>query len=436
MTATQVFMYDSTNEWAIPSTAKIVAYYEYGDFANYNAAKAAHPNAVLVPIDPRGVPGSLIYDCEPGAVWPPSKAASLAAGDRQAGKYPTIYMSISNITAVTGALAAVGLHFSLDLNDPHGCFMFAAGYTDTPYLYPGSAGTQFEGGITAPYDITETNGIWPYCILGLTPPGLPGPLPLSTGATEIIGFAPSFDGKGGWYADNKGAVFQKGDAEYLGGVNKGAKGAPASLNQPIVAIMSHPSKMAYWLVAADGGIFPFGTAFEGSTGNVHLNKPIVGGAPSPTGNGYWLVASDGGVFEFGDARPHGSLGSTQLNKPVVGMSGSPDGGGYWLVASDGGIFPFGDAGFHGSLGNVKLNQPAVGMTSTPAGDGYWIVAADGGVFPMGAAKYFGSTGNVHLNEPINHIAHSHDGKGYWLTATDGGMFNFGDAEFLGASGAV
>jgi len=34
---------------------------------------------------------------------------------------------------------------------------------------------------------------------------------------------------------------------------------------------------AYFLVAADGGVFPFGSAhFFGSTGNIKLNQPIVG----------------------------------------------------------------------------------------------------------------------------------------------------------------
>ena len=58
----------------------------------------------------------------------------------------------------------------------------------------------------------------------------------------------------------------------------------------------------YWMVAADGGIFSYGSArFFGSTGALRLNQPIVGMAPTPSGNGYWLVASDGGMFSFGDA---------------------------------------------------------------------------------------------------------------------------------------
>src|SRR5258708_5150688 len=116
--------------------------------------------------------------------------------------------------------------------------------------------------------------------------------------------------------------------------------------------------------------------------------------------GYYLVASDGGVFPFGGAVGYGSTGGLRLNRPIVAMAVTPSGHGYWLVASDGGIFPFGDAGGFGSLGNVRLNAPIVGIAVTPSGKGYWLVASDGGIFPFGDAGGFGSTGNVRLNKPI------------------------------------
>ena len=62
-----------------------------------------------------------------------------------------------------------------------------------------------------------------------------------------------------------------------------------------------------------------------------------------TKRGYYLVAADGGVFSFGSARFFGSTGAMKLNQPIVGMAVTRDGGGYWLVASDGGVFSFGDA---------------------------------------------------------------------------------------------
>ncbi len=53
---------------------------------------------------------------------------------------------------------------------------------------------------------------------------------------------------------------------------------------------------------------------------MHLNKPIVGMAVMPDNGGYWLVASDGGIFPFGDAPGYGSEGGTHLNQPIVGMA--------------------------------------------------------------------------------------------------------------------
>ena len=112
--------------------------------------------------------------------------------------------------------------------------------------------------------------------------------------------------------------------------------------------------------------------------------------------GYWQVAADGGVFTFGSAGFYGSTGSMKLNKPVVGMAADPDHRGYWLVASDGGVFAFGDAGFYGSTGSIKLNKPIVAMIPTLDGGGYWLIASDGGVFAFGDAPFYGSTGGDNL----------------------------------------
>ena len=198
-----------------------------------------------------------------------------------------------------------------------------------------------------------------------------------------------------------------------------------------------PTPAGYWLVAADGGIFPFGSAIGfGSTGSQRLNAPMVGMAATPDHRGYWLVAGDGGVFPFGDAAGYGSTGSTRLNRPMVGMAATPSGHGYWLVAADGGIFPFGDATGYGSTGSQRLNAPVVGMAATPSGHGYWLVASDGGIFPFGDANGYGSTGAARLNAPMVGMAPTNDGGGYWLVAADGGIFPFGDATGHGSTGST
>jgi hypothetical protein len=181
----------------------------------------------------------------------------------------------------------------------------------------------------------------------------------------------------------------------------------------------------YWMVASDGGVFPFGSAKGyGSTGNIKLTQPMVGMASSPSGQGYWLVAADGGIFPFGDAPGRGSTGNVRLTQPMVGMASSPSGQGYWLVAADGGIFPFGDArGGLGSTGNIKLRSPIVGMKKTASGNGYWLVAADGGIFPFGDAVGYGSAGNLTLTSPVVGMMRSPAG-GYVMAAADGGTFTY------------
>jgi len=233
----------------------------------------------------------------------------------------------------------------------------------------------------------------------------------------------------------------------------------------------------YWQVAADGGVFTFGSAgFYGSTGSMRLNKPVVGMAPTPDHRGYWLVASDGGIFAYGDAGFYGSTGSMILNKPIVAMIPTLDGHGYWLIASDGGVFAFGDAPFYGSAGSYGLaypvtaaapsflgggywlvdangqvfnygnaqneGQPAfapggyriTGMAGTHDSSGYWLASANGNVADFGNAAPYGSMIGTALNSPVVGMAPTYDAAGYWLQGGDGGIFTFGDAPFLGSMG--
>jgi streptogramin lyase len=236
---------------------------------------------------------------------------------------------------------------------------------------------------------------------------------------------------GYWLGAADGGIFTFGSGAGFFGSTGSIK-----LNKPIVGMAATPDSAGYWLVASDGGIFAFGNAgFFGSTGSIKLNQPIVAMAATPTGLGYWLIASDGGVFAFGDAKFFGSTGSIKLNKPIVGAAATQDGQGYWMVATDGGVFSFGDATFKGSTGSITLNKPMVAMAPTPDGNGYWLVASDGGIFAFGAS-FFGSTGSIKLNQPIVGAAATPTGNGYWLVATDGGIFAFGDAPFFGSTGSI
>jgi hypothetical protein len=255
-------------------------------------------------------------------------------------------------------------------------------------------------------------------------------VPITTDPGFVItGKPPSPQGY--WMVARDGGIFPFGTAPGYGSTGN------LRLNAPIVAMCRTPDGLGYWLVASDGGIFPFGSAHGiGSLGGLSLNAPIVGMASTPAGFGYWLVGSDGGVFPFGSAKGYGSMGDRHLNKPIVAIVSTHSGHGYWLVASDGGIFPFGDAGGFGSTGGITLNQPIVGMERTSDDGGYWMVASDGGIFPFGDAQGYGSTGNLILNQPIVGMAATVTGKGYWLAAADGGLFPFGAALGVGSLGGI
>jgi len=241
-------------------------------------------------------------------------------------------------------------------------------------------------------------------------------------------------GQGYWLVGADGGVFPFGDAPFVG-----SAGAMA-LNRPIVGMAATPTGAGYWLVAADGGIFSYGdAAFYGSTGAIRLNQPIVGMAATPTGAGYWLVAADGGIFAFGDAAFYGSTGAISLNRPIAAMAATPSGAGYWLVAADGGIFGFGDAAFYGSTasdGESAGSRPVVGMAATPTGRGYWLVRSDGTVAAFGDGAVLGGLGTAPLRRPVVGMAATLSGNGYWITTADGGVFAFGDARFEGSAAAI
>jgi hypothetical protein len=244
------------------------------------------------------------------------------------------------------------------------------------------------------------------------------------GVTTVFDFHTGPPAEGYWLSAADGGVFTFGSAPFQG--SESGNILPA----PIVGMASVDGG-GYWLVGSDGSVYPHNAGSFGSLKGQHLNAAIVGIAATSDEGGYYLVASDGGVFAFGDAQFQGSMGGEHLNAPVVGMAVTPDGQGYYLVASDGGVFAFGDAQFQGSMGGTGLNRPVVGVAVDAATFGYWLVAADGGLFTFGA-PFFGSGASMHLNAPVVAIAATADDLGYRLLSSDGGVFCYGTAQFFGS----
>ena len=220
-------------------------------------------------------------------------------------------------------------------------------------------------------------------------------------------------------AAEDGGVFAFGDARFSGaGSNRIGCGIPETVGE-VAALASGSASDAshYWTASGKGYVFAFGGDYHGSLlgvldhqgefeteRRVDPTRPIVDIENHPTRLGYWLVGGDGGVFTFGESEFFGSLASTHLNAPIVGIASTPAGDGYWLVAADGGVFTFGTARFLGSMAATPLSAPVVGIASTGTGAGYWLAAADGGVFAFGDATYRGSMSGTRLAAPVVGIA--------------------------------
>jgi hypothetical protein len=200
----------------------------------------------------------------------------------------------------------------------------------------------------------------------------------------------------------------------------------------------HPEVGAgYWLVAADGRIYPFGEAqHHGDPAGTLGTAAAVDVEPTPASGGYWVVDDLGRVYAYGDARHLGNAPpGLAPGERVTSLSRTRSGAGYWVFTSRGRVFSFGDAPFLGDMSGTRLNGLVVDSVVGPSGAGYYLVAADGGIFAFGDARFAGSMGGRPLNAPVRSLVPDADGNGYWLVAADGGVFAF-DAPFRGSMGGT
>jgi hypothetical protein len=240
-----------------------------------------------------------------------------------------------------------------------------------------------------------------------------------------------------------GEVLDQGSSATLKTINSGGStttttpggGSTTSTTLPGSTVPPPTNREGYWMVGADGKVFPFGQAKRFGDAGITPGTQAVDLEPTPTRDGYWVVDDAGAVARFGDALYHGAPDSLTLkaDEKVTSLSSTATGKGYWMFTNKGRVLNFGDATHFGDMNGKPLNAPVLDSIVTTSGKGYYMVAGDGGIFSFGDAVFHGSMGNTKLNKPVQSLVPDSDGKGYWLVASDGGIFAF-DAPFKGSMG--
>jgi len=102
--------------------------------------------------------------------------------------------------------------------------------------------------------------------------------------------------------------------------------------------ISQDTSTGYLLLGSTGGVYNFGTTWDGSLNGKAIDGRIVGITSTPTG-GYYLVTSRGAVYNFGTAW-HVSVVARGIDADIVGMAVDPKTGGYWLASTSGAVYNF------------------------------------------------------------------------------------------------
>jgi hypothetical protein len=145
--------YDAVTPGNIPSTAKMVAGYIDGRYAWKAADWARFPRAVKVRIAVfSATEDGHVLDVEPGCATPAS-APGWVLRRRAKGVDPTIYCNLADWPSVRAAFRA------RKVREPH--YWVAAYPGNGPALYPGSIAHQYQGGLTAKFDVSVVADYWP-----------------------------------------------------------------------------------------------------------------------------------------------------------------------------------------------------------------------------------------------------------------------------------
>lgn len=175
---------------SVPGGVVAVAGYVDGR-SNLPALFEKFPGMAHVTITALGTPGARVLDWESGNYEHPQ----WAAGEVAAGRRPTIYFNPHTDPDVPAQLASVGVHFGVNADR----WTVRVGATG---LDPGDCATQYTQ--AADWDLSWADSAW----LGLDPPAIDPPAPLSTGDDDV--FYLKHKETGTFYVGFFGGVYQLG----------------------------------------------------------------------------------------------------------------------------------------------------------------------------------------------------------------------------------
>jgi hypothetical protein len=221
-----------------------------------------------------------------------------------------------------------------------------------------------------------------------------------------------------------GLVFTAGSATDLG--------RPGAADGTVVAVADPGWGDGFVTLTSSGVLRAFGTVT--SLGDVSSKQagPAVDVAFTPGGAGYWILMADGGIYPFGDARYHSSPRRAGAGVDARRLAVRPQGDGYWVLMADGTVHGFGAAIALGAPG--AASGEVVGIAATSTGNGYRVLLGSGEVAAYGDAADAGGMGrlNVRWSKPAAAIMSVRGTDGYVISSRDGGLYTFNGAPFLGS----
>lgn len=196
----------------------------------------------------------------------------------------------------------------------------------------------------------------------------------------------------------------------------------------------------YWIISANGQVFPFGRATDLTDNNPGILSDIVSAVGHPSGNGFWAVERGGKVHAFGAAQFYGDPHSLPgISADFVDIAVTHTGEGYWVMRSTGGVYTYGDAQYMDGTFNgnpvtgelpaaTPITSTATAIAGHPTAMGYWITDALGRVGNFGAASNLGEVTPPRPSTGVpSSIIPTATGDGYWILWGNGQVFNYEDA---------